>query len=154
VVIALLSLLLGTLVYITARAPGTTGFLPASWNMPLTWPQAAPALAGSLPTFFHTLTFCLLFSLIAGTRLRTTVWICLLWLTIEIAFEVGQYPQLSTWLTEHLPSWFAHTLLLNQIGPYFITGIFDPLDLIAATAGAILALTLIAVMIPEKEAEL
>lgn len=148
--IALLSLLLGVLVYSTARAPGTTGFLPAAWNVAIPWPHSILALTGSLPTFFHTLAFCLLLSLIAGAGLRATRWVCTIWLMIETAFEVGQYHLFSSWIAKHLSSWFASTWLQDHIGPYFITGVFDPFDLIAAAAGAILALTLVALMTPKR----
>lgn len=147
---ALLSLTLGVLVYITARAPGTTLFLPPGWSLAIPWPSAVMAIMGSLPTFFHTIGFCLLLVWLAGTGDRRALWICAGVFFMEAAFEIGQHTLTSHWLVDHLPQWFNHTWLLAHTGPSLLAGVFDPFDLIAAAAGAFVALLLVAAFTPER----
>jgi hypothetical protein len=148
--IALLALTFGILVYITARAPATTDFLPATWHIALPWPPTVLAVAGSLPTFFHTLGFCLILVSLSGTGHRATAWVCTGVFIVETVFELSQHPHSGTWLADQLPHGFSHTWLANHTGTALLTGVFDPFDLIAAAAGAVLAGLLVAALKPER----
>jgi hypothetical protein len=108
------------------------------------------AVAGWLPTFFHALGFCLILALLAGAGRRAAALVCGIWFAVETAFEAGQHPVAGTWLVEHIPQWFEHVWLLERTGAYFNTGVFDPVDIVAAAAGAILAYLLVAANEPER----
>lgn len=147
---ATIALALGVLVYITARAPGSAYFLPVSWSTPLSWPAPIRSLSGNLPTFFHTLGFCLILTLIVGSGRRAAAWVCMIWFAVEAVFEAGQHPGAGTWLMKHLPRWFDHIWLLDRTGSYFSNGVFDPFDILAAAAGASLALLMMAMHEPKR----
>lgn len=149
---AVSALALGVLVYVTVRAPGSTLFLPLTWSAALPGPASVLVVAGSLPTFFHTLGFSLLLTMLAGAGHRSALWVCATWFAIETAFEAGQHRLASAWLVDHLPQWFSHAWLLERTGAYFTAGVFDPFDIIAAAAGATLAYLLVVTYETGKEA--
>ena len=140
---AVSALALGVLVYVTARAPGSASFLPLTWSAGLPWPATALAVAGILPTFFHTLGFSLILTMLTGAGNRSALWVCATWFAIEAVFEAGQHPLASAWLVDHLPQWFSHVWLLERTSAYFSTGVFDPFDIVAAAAGASIAYLLV-----------
>lgn len=150
---ASLALLAGVMVYVSARAPGSAWFLPASWSMALPWPERLLPLAGNLPSFFHTLGFCLLLSLSAGAGRQGAAWLCGTWFVVEAAFETGQHPAVSPWLVAHLPAWMDQVWLLERSRSYFSAGVFDPLDMVAAAAGAVAALLLLFAYEHERSAD-
>lgn len=128
--IALLSLLLGTLVYFTR--PAGALFLPADLSGSL--PPLFGSLSGSLPSFTHALGFTLLGTLALGVSRRAAFSSAALWLTLEIAFEVGQHPVVAA--------------QLERLGlglRYFRAGTFDPFDLTACFVGVSLALLILQV---------
>ncbi len=147
--IAAVALSFGVLIYITARAPNTTDFLPAAWNLALPWPTAVLMLTGSLPTFFHTLGFCLVLVTLSPTARRSAIPVCTGVFVVEAVFEFGQHPQSGIWLAEYLPLGIDTFRLPNHTASSLLSGVFDPFDLIAAAAGAVLAVILIAALKPE-----
>lgn len=143
--IAFLALVLGVMVYVTARAPATTAFLPTDLDMAIAWSPTVMAIAGNLPTFFHTLGFSLILVWLSGPGRMFAAGVCTGVFAVEALFEVGQHPPASQWLYSHLPHW-----LPERIGNYFLAGVFDPYDLVAAAAGATLALLLVVALEPER----
>jgi hypothetical protein len=88
------------------------------------------ALGGSLPTFIHVFSFSLLTAGFLACKKRGSQIVILSWLLVECAFEVGQeFVRIS-------PDVFQGVPILENIGNFFVNGTFDPLDLVAATAGA------------------
>lgn len=150
---AVLALLAGVMVYASARAPGSAWFLPAAWSMQLPWPGLLMQLGGNLPSFFHSLGFCVLLNACAGTGPRGAAWLCGAWFVVEAAFEAGQHPGLSPWLVAHLPDWMDQVWLLERSRSYFTAGVFDPFDMVAAAAGAVAALLLLFAYEHERSAD-
>lgn len=88
------------------------------------------ALGGNLPTFIHVFSFSLLTAGLLACKKRGCQIVILSWLLANCAFELGQkFVRIS-------PNVFRGVPILENIGNFFVNGTFDPLDLVAATAGA------------------
>ena len=61
-----------------------------------------------------------------------------LW-AIDSLFEIGQHPSVAPVILHTIGDRFSGIPLLDQLGPYFDRGFFDPIDLVAGLAGALLA---------------
>ena len=137
--IAGLSLLCAIAVYGLVRPHPPVLFESLSAN--LSYPPTLTAIFGSAPSFFYTLAVGLLLGVCAGS-MRSAKWHCLLWVSIVLAFEVLQLPSLSVklaqWLQLLLPERAWH-----YFGAYWTHGSFDPLDMLAALAGGLIALFLL-----------
>ncbi len=71
------------------------------------------------------------------------IFICLVWVGIELFFEIGQHPFFAPYLTEWVPAWFADFPYLEVANTYFNSGTFDPVDvlfILFGTAAALLTL--------------
>ena len=101
------------------------------------------ALGGSMPSFIHVCAFALLTAALLEGGRRLNQAICLGWLSVNVAFEVGQHPKLAASIADAVPDWFTHVPILNQTAQYFLSGTFDLLDLLFATLGAVTAYLLI-----------
>jgi hypothetical protein len=106
------------------------------------WPMFG-ALGGSLPSFAHVCAFALLTAALLGGGRRLNQVICLSWLAVNVAFELGQHPKLAESMANVVPGWWAHVPMLNQTPTYFLSGTFDPLDILFAALGALTACLLI-----------
>jgi hypothetical protein len=94
--------------------------------------------------------FSLILVCLSGTGYRTVVLVSTGCFVVEAAFEIGQLTRVSAWLEFHLPQWFDRVWLLDHTGAYFRVGVFDPLDIIAAAAAAILTIYVVAAFNPER----
>jgi hypothetical protein len=138
VLLGVFVLLLGTGVYLLDR----------SWHqlaiadlIPLTlapWPIFG-ALGDSLPSFAHVCAFSLLTAALLDGGKTLNQAICLGWLSVNVAFELGQHPKLATSIANAVPAWFRHVPVLDKTPTYFVSGTFDPLDILMATLGALTA---------------
>ena len=138
--IAAVSLSAAVAVYCLAR------YYPPALLVPLKATQsiftARPELFGSLPSLFYVLAMGLLVGCCAATPAGARLH-CSLWIGLALALEFTQHPliavPLSNWLPAILgdPAW---TLL----GPYWLRGSFDPLDLLATAGGGAIALAVLA----------
>ena len=133
------SLATGLLTYLVARPSGSVWFVPSIMHLDIPIPSIVRHAAGPLPAFTHTLAFSLLSSGVVASRRRGGAVICAAWLLLESAFEMGQRPDISAWLTSRLPAWFDHVWLLANARSYFAHGTFDPFDIAAAAAAAAMA---------------
>ena len=102
------------------------------------------ALGGSLPSFAHVCAFALLTAALLDGGRRLNQMICLGWLSVDVAFELGQHPKLATFIASAVPAGFKHVSVLDKTPNYFLSGTFDPLDILMATLGALTAYALIA----------
>lgn len=134
---------LGMLVYILDRPAGTTYFLPEVISLFPTTPRVFGTVGNQLPTFLHVLAFCLITSGVLGCGRRGALFVCLFWLTIDAAFEIGQQPSVASELIAHIPGWFAAVPILSNTANYFSRGRFDPADLASIVLGAVCAYFLI-----------
>jgi hypothetical protein len=136
-VLALLCLLVGILVYVLDRNPQSTYFLPEAFSYSNGEGSVFGPLGNQLPDFLHLYAFILLSCALLQPRRPAILGITLVWLLIEVGFELGQHPAASTHIANAIPSWFSHIPLLENTAAYFTHGHFDPLDLVAMLLAAI-----------------
>ena len=102
---------------------------------------AQTGLFGSAPSFFYTLALGLFIGASASTLTNARIH-CLVWIGLAMCLELTQPPIVA----EHLSTWLAAILpesTWGLIGPYWMRGVFDPIDLIATLFGGLIALFLI-----------
>ena len=137
-VLGLFLLVLGTGVYLFDRSwhqLAIAELVPLS----LTPSPMFGVLGGSLPSFVHVCAFALLTAALLDGGRRLNQAICLGWLSVNVAFELGQHPKLATFIASAVPAWFGHVSVLDKTQNYFLSGTFDPLDILMATLGALTA---------------
>jgi len=138
--IAAVSLSAAVAVYSLAR------YYPPALLEPLQATQsilaARPDLFGSLPSLFYILAMGLLVGSCAttpaGSRLH-----CSLWIGVAIALEFTQHPLIAVPLSSWLPAILGDSIW-TLIGPYWLSGTFDPADLLATVVGGAIALAILA----------
>ena len=138
--VGLTALLLGSLVYLVDRSPDHTYFIYISGlNISLynTLPNIFGLVGNSLPAFIHVFAFILITAGLLGCRKRGSIIICLNWLLVDCAFELGQ--KFNMWSSNTIPEWFAGIPFLENTGNYFLKGTFDFVDIVAIFFGTILA---------------
>ena len=138
VLIGVFLLTLGTTVYLLDRSWQQ---LAIAQVIPLTHARSPMfgVLGGSLPSFAHVCAFALLTAALLDGGRRLNQVICFGWLAVNVAFELGQHPKLAASIANAAPAWFRHVPILNQTPTYFLSGMFDPLDILFATLGALAA---------------
>jgi hypothetical protein len=134
-VLGALALAIGLLVYLTGRDAAHAQWIPA-----------VPALAGTLsfgtagawlPSLVHVLGFGLLTAALVPASVRTAT--CAAWCAVDRAFELGQHSQMAPLLSGWLLQLPVSVPGADALGRYFSRGTFDPRDLLACVAGAVLA---------------
>ena len=137
--VASLSLLAAVAVYLFARIyPPEILMLSQNPNGNL---ATHAEIFGSAPSFFYTLALGLFIGASAQTT-RNARLHCLVWIGLALGLEISQHPS----ITEPLSTWFSSFLsefIWDLVGPYWIRGVFDPLDLLATLAGGIIAFVLL-----------
>lgn len=140
ILIGSIALLIGSLVYYIDRPPDQTYFVNR-YSEDLSMHDRAPNLFGtvgeSLPAFIHVFSFILLTAGVSSSGKKGYRVICLTWLLIDSAFELGQ-----KYLKEpikNLPDWFDGVPILEAIKSYFILGTFDYMDLVSIILGTVAA---------------
>ncbi len=128
--LALTSLALGTLVYLSRPAGALFLSLELTVGLRHSLPAIFGPLNGSLPSLTHAFSFTLLSTLALGVSRRKAFLSAALWLSVETIFEVGQHASIGA--------------QLETLGPrysrYFQSGTFDPIDLAACAVGVGFAL--------------
>lgn len=141
---SMVAMAVGLLVYLTDRDASHAALIPS-----------VAALAGSnlfgamgqwLPSFVHPFAFGLLTATASPSRSSAGYMACIAWWAVNVAFEVAQYPGINRSVAEAAalvfgPSWVEHLL-----SSYVLRGTFDVGDLVAATAGAAGAASLLYVV--------
>ena len=141
--IACISLCIGYLVYFLGRPGPVIYAIPENLE---SWVFTLPLLSdisGSLPAFFHTFSFILLIAVVLNPSRAGLILTCFGWMSVELFFEIGQYPFFAWHLTEWVPAWFDDVPFLEVTGSYFLNGTFDPMDvyfILFGTAAAFLIL--------------
>jgi hypothetical protein len=135
--IGVAALAMGLVVYATDRA--ATGGAPFP----------AFAIAGGLvvfgllgqwlPSFVHPFAFSLFTAAARSPAAAPAYGACAAWWAVDVAFEVGQHPHISTALAKSLQHVLGPTVPVRWLSNYFVRGTFDIGDLVAATAGALAA---------------
>ncbi len=149
---ALGSLVLGILVYVLDRSPESVYFLPASWPLGGDGDPWFGSLGGQLPEFVHVYAFGLLTAAVLASSRRLVLLSCAAWWALDSLAELGQHATISPHIAAAVPAWFAGIPFLENTGPYFTHGTFDPLDFIAIAVGAVAAyFTIVIVCIREED---
>lgn len=142
---AVMALIIGVLVYLVDRQADVY-FLSGTSASINSLPQLFGDIGRNLPSFVHCYAFILM-TVVCLTLRRSHVYIaCAGWLAIEILFELGQHPQLKLHLASLIPEWFDRIPVLESSTGFFLNGYFDPLDILAATLGAVAALLTIEIV--------
>ena len=140
ILIGIAGLLFGSLIYLIARPPDQTYFVfssPINISLSNTIPNLFGSIGNSLPAFLHVFSFILITAGLIFCNKRGYLIICLSWLLVDSAFEVGQ--KFTTWFTSIIPGWFAGIPFLENAENYFLKGTFDFLDLAAIAFGTVIA---------------
>ncbi len=133
-----ISLIAGYLVYFFVR-PGAPIFaIPHSlehWRVSI---DGLIPFTGSLPDFLHTYAFILLTYVVLGAdSIKHLKYSILLWLILETAFELAQWPILSRLLLQQTEA--SDFPGLSLFRNFIQHGTFDPLDLVAIVLAAVAA---------------
>jgi hypothetical protein len=141
--VAIALLLMGGLVYLICRNGSSVYFLAITIPEAVNYPVSAGHIYSSVPSFFHIYAFILLTTVVVKPCKAGLIRICLGWIIVELFFEIGQHPFFAQHLTKLVPSWFADFPFLEVADTYFLTGTFDPVDvlfILFGTTAAFLAL--------------
>ena len=144
VAIALGVLLLGTMVYVSDRAPSSAALVPRFVRV-----NSAPwfGVVGQwLPSLAHAFSFSLLSAAALPRRFTPMCLACATWGLVDTAFELGQHPALRDAAAHASESLLGHGRIGSGVAAYFIRGTFDPGDLVAAALGAAAAAGLMMAM--------
>ncbi|MEW6078772.1 MAG: hypothetical protein AB1724_13230 [Thermodesulfobacteriota bacterium] len=140
ILLGLLSLMIGTLVYLVDRPPDQTFFLqvlPVSISLYRVYPPLFGPLGDVLPDFLHVVAFILLTAGILNCGRRWYPLVCLFWLAVDGGFELGQ--KYSVQAAGLVPDWFDGVFLLEKTRDYFMHGVYSNHDMIAIVIGAVVA---------------
>ena len=145
-----LALAVGLFVYLTDRDAAQAMLVPG-----------VAALAGSnlfgplgqwLPSFVHPFAFSLFTAAALSPRSVWRYGACASWCAVNVAFELGQHPQVSTRLADAVQVAFGPTSLTQPLASYFLRGTFDGGDIAAAILGALAAAGLLWLSRARREA--
>jgi hypothetical protein len=135
----LMVLAAGTAGYLFARPLGSAWFLreiPDVHAFFLVAPNLLGQLGGVAPSFFHTLALSLMLMAFLETT-RARVLVCLAWFCVEVLFESAQ--MLGPPVFDQVPVWILQTPPLGQLAALTLSGVFDVSDLLAISAGSLVA---------------
>jgi hypothetical protein len=138
--VGLIALFVGLTVYLIDRSPEQTYFIykiDSAISLHHVFPTLFGPLGKILPAFVHVFSFALLTAGILACNKRGCVVACIVWLSVDVAFELGQ--KFGVWTSNLVPSWFEGIPLLENTGNYFMSGTFDFIDLTAIAAGSLVA---------------
>jgi hypothetical protein len=136
----ILMLLIGTLVYLIDRPPEQTWFvsvLPVQLSLYNIYPPLFGSFSKFLPDLLHVMAFIFLTAGIVNGGRRSCLVICLFWLAVDGAFELGQ--KYSAQAAGLVPDWFDGIFLLEKPRHYFTSGSYSNHDMIAIITGAVIA---------------
>jgi hypothetical protein len=140
----LVAMAVGLLVYLTDRDVSRAALIPS-----------VAALAGSnlfgamgqwLPSLVHPFAFGLLTAATNPSRSSAGYLACIAWWAVNVVFEVAQHPGINRSVAEAAAAVFGPSWVEHLLSSYVLRGTFDVGDLIAATAGAAGAASLLYVV--------
>ncbi len=133
-------LLMGGLVYLVFRSGYPVYFLAGIIPEAVNYTVSTGYIFNSIPSFFHTFAFILLIAVVLNPSRAGLILICFGWMTVELFFEIGQHPFFANHLVEAVPAWFVDVPFLEVANTYFLTGTFDPVDVLFIFFGTVAAL--------------
>ena len=99
-----------------------------------------------LPSFVHPFAFSLFTAAALPPRPAWRYGACAAWCMVNVAFEMGQHPQVRAPLAEALQASVGPTLLTRPLANYFLRGTFDGGDIVATLVGALAATAVMCLM--------
>jgi hypothetical protein len=141
---ALIALGLGVLIYLTDRSATHALLIPAVGQ--LASMEFVGAAGQWLPSFLHVFAFSLLTASVMPIGGVGAFHACLTWWAIDCAFEFAQLPFVAALIAEEIDSALGVSQLSHSLAACLLHGTFDVADLLAATAGALTAAAVIAVV--------
>jgi len=148
-----IGLVVGFLIYLVYRPPDQTYFIynsPINMTLSNFLPKLFNPAGNTLPAFIHAFSFILLTAAFIFPQKKSYLIICLIWLLIDCAFELGQ--KFSTYSSKMIPDWFAGIPFLKNTENYFYKGTFDVFDLGGIILGT--AIAYFVLLATSKRAEL
>jgi len=131
------ALAVGFLVYLADRVAMPAALIPA---FALLHTGTLFGVVGQwLPSFVHTFAFSLFTAAALPLAASPAYGACAAWWAVNVAFEVGQHPQVAARIADALVGTFGTHALTRPLSNYFLHGTFDTGDLVAATLGALAA---------------
>ena len=143
-VVGSLGLVLGVLVYVTDRDSTHAMLLPALATL-ATGPVFG-VVGPWLPSFAHPFAFSLLTAAAMRRSISPAYGACAAWWAVNIVFEFAQHPLLSGRFAESVLALLGQTWLSRALANYALLGSFHVDDLVAATAGALAAASVLALV--------
>ncbi|MCW8934921.1 MAG: hypothetical protein OQK98_09365 [Gammaproteobacteria bacterium] len=134
------SLLTGGIFYLLFRSSSTVYFLADIFLDAGNYSISSGNILNSMPSFLHVYAFILLTAVVLNPSRTGLILICFGWMGVELFFEIGQHPFLAQSLTDWVPAWFAGFPYLEVASTYFLSGTFDPVDVLFIIIGAAAAL--------------
>lgn len=122
----------GILIYALARPPTEMFPFISQHRFMLTSLRRLICFLGPLPTFVHVMAFSLLSAAIVGVEFRRVAVVSGGWMSVEVVFELAQYPVARDWLLQH-QSWIEW---IPYARSFLMWGTFDWADVTAAFLGA------------------
>ena len=150
VLLGVLALVSGVVVYIIDRPAEHVYFLPQALSMYEQIPSVFGRAGYHLPTFLHVMAFSLMLTGVIGCGKQGGLIVCIIWMVINSAFEIGQHQDIAPGIVELLPEWFSSMPILDNTASYFIHGVFDPYDLLSIVVGALVAYVVIKLTIKKS----
>jgi hypothetical protein len=138
---AVASLALAMLVYMADRSPARVALLPAVLALGIG--PTFGALGLWLPSFAHPFAFGLLTAALRAPDAAPAYGACLGWWAVNVAFEVGQHPDVAPRVAEAAQRLGFDDGWTRPLTGYLLHGTFDGGDLLAATLGALAAAALV-----------
>jgi hypothetical protein len=138
ILIGFITLVLGILIYLTARPPDSAYFLEIlNISLYKSLPNLFGKAGNNLPSFFHVFSFILISAGLIASNKKGYILICLGWFFIDLLFELAQ--RYNSFLLRLVPDWFEGLWFLESVKSYFVKGTFDYCDIFAITIGSLLA---------------
>lgn len=139
VIAAIGALLIGVLVYLIDRPPGSVYLIPEGLSVAGQNSVVFGVIGNHLPTLVHVYAFIILTAVIMAPSPNQVMLICVIWFLIDALFELAQIDAIAKWLVSYIPSWFEGIPVLENTSNFFSYGTFDILDILSITIGAIAA---------------
>lgn len=139
-----LAMVVGLLVYSNDRGASHAAVIPA---LALVGSGALFGAIGQwLPSFVHPFAFSLFTAAAHPSRTSPPYWSCAAWWVVNVVFEVAQLPGINLRIAAGLLDGLGQTWLTRPLANFVLRGTFDVGDLIAATAGALAAASVLHVV--------
>ena len=126
----------GGIVYLLGRPPGTASFIPI-WLNSYQPDLASSWLSQSLPSLCHVFGFAVLTTWVLRPWRGALAFSCLFWVVINILFELGQIDLVAAEITSRFPAFFDQWPIFRDVDAYFVTGVFDPIDIVFIVLGGL-----------------